>query len=115
MYSGPCLNQKLTVALILLRFDLKLLCFDVKKAFLNIELDEIDQSKLLFLWFKNATNNDFSIQAYKNVRLSFGLRCSPTILMVALFKILIVDSEDDSAKLKNLKQLIYSLTWIMLL
>ena len=75
MLSGPCLNQKLSVALLLLRFDEKLLCFDLKKAFLQIELPEIDQNRLCFLWFKDAANGDFSIQAYKNIRLSFGLRC----------------------------------------
>lgn len=32
MHSGPCINQKLTVAMILLRFDPFLLCFDLKMA-----------------------------------------------------------------------------------
>ena len=112
MWSGPCLNQKLSTSLMLLRFDLKLLCFDLKKAFLQIELSELDQSKLLFFWFKNPLNGDFSLQAYKNVRLSFGLRCSPAILMVALYKMLILDSCMDSPELSELKQLIYSLSYM---
>lgn len=112
MLTGPCLNQKLSTALLMLRFDEKLLTFDLKKAFLQIELPESDQSKLLFLWYKNVKEGDFSIQAYKSVRLSFGLRCSPTILMVALYKILVIDCKDDSQELKDLKSLIYSLIYM---
>lgn len=59
MLSGPCLNQKLSTALLLLRFDEKLLCFDLKKAFLQIELPELDQNRLCFLWFKNVGTDDF--------------------------------------------------------
>lgn len=112
MYPGPNLNHKLTTALILLRFDSKLVCFDLKKAFLQIELGELDQSKLLFLWFRNVAKGDFSLQAYKNVRLSFGLRPSPAILMVALYIILILRTEGDSTELKSLKRLIYSLMYM---
>ena len=112
MLSGPCLNQKLSVALVHLRFGYHLLCFDLKKAFLQVELSDVDQSKLLFLWFKDPLGGDFSIEAYKNVRLSFGLRCSPTILMVTLYKILIVDADNDPIELKDLKRQIYSLIYM---
>ena len=47
------------------------------------------------------------IQAYKNVRLSFSLRCSPAILMIRLYKILILDVQYDCNRLKDLKKLIY--------
>lgn len=33
IHPGPCLNQKLTTALIQLRFDSHLICYDLKKAF----------------------------------------------------------------------------------
>lgn len=112
MYSGPCLNQKLTTALLLLRFGKNLLCFDLKKAFLQIQLRESDQARLLFLWFKNISKKDFSLQVYKNIRLSFGLRCSPTILMMAMYKILILDTENDCVRLKSLKRDIYSLIYM---
>ena len=111
MHSGPCLNQKLTGALMLLRFDRKLLVFDLCKAFCQIQLPESDQNKLLFLWVKNV-ESDLSIIAYRNVRLSFGLRPSPTILMVALFKILMLDSNQDEERLKMLKRLIYHLIFM---
>ena len=112
MWAGPCLNQKLTTSLLLLRFDEKVFTFDLKKAFLQLELSEMDQSKLLFVWFKNVSKNDFSIEIFKNVRLSFGLRPSPTLLMMALFKMLILDAEFDAGELKHLKELIYALIYV---
>ena len=112
MHAGPNMNQKLTTALILLRFDPYLLCFDLKRAFLQVALPECDQEKLLFFWYKNVKKGDFTIQTYKNMRLPFGLRPSPTILMVALYKMLILDAKDDDEKLRGLKQLVYSLTYM---
>ena len=78
-----------------MRFDSKLLCFDLKKAFLHIELTEQDQNKLLFLGYRNVSKGDFTLEAFKNVRFSFGLSTSPTILMVALHKLLVLDTEND--------------------
>ena len=112
MLSGPSLNRKLSTALLSLRFNKFLLCFDLKKAFLQIELNEIDQFRLLFLWFHNIDKGDYSLVTYKNVRLSFGLRCSPTILMLALYHILIIDTDDDSLDLVSLKRQIYHLIYM---
>lgn len=112
IHSGPSLNQKITSSLLHLRFGSHLLCFDIQKAFNNIVLPETDQNRLLFLWFRNVSRNDFSVVCYKNVRLSFGLRCSPTLLLLALYRILIMDSENDSERLKQLKRLIYQLAYM---
>lgn len=112
MLAGPPLNRKLTTALLGLRFNKYVLCFDLVKAFLQIELNETDQLRLLFLWFKDITNNDYTLVTYKNVRLSFGLRCSPTILMLALYKILILDTDHDDDDLKQLKKQIYGLIYV---
>ena len=109
---GPSLNQKLSTALIHNRFDEKLLCFDLVKAFNQINLNESDQRKTLFLWYKNIEKKDFSIVAYKHNRLNFGLRCAPTLLLLALYKILILDAELDENRLKNLKKQIYSLLYM---
>ena len=43
MYSGPCQTQKMTCTLMLLRFDKNLLCFDLKKAFCQIEENETEK------------------------------------------------------------------------
>ena len=95
MLPGPSLNNKISTSLLLSRFDKYILIFDIKKAFLNIELNEYDQNKLLCLWFNDVISGDYSLVAYRNLRLSFGLRPSPAILMLALFKIMMIDIDDD--------------------
>ena len=112
MLPGPCLNSKLLTSLMLLRFDKLLLTFDIKKAFLNIELYEEDQNRLLFLWYRSVNSNDYSLVGYKNLRLPFGLRPSLCMLMVALYKILVLDSEKDSIDMKSLKRAIYHLIYM---
>ena len=112
MHAGPSLNPKIGTALIHLRFGSHIFCYDICKAFNQIELYPRDQEKLLFFWYNNISKNDLSIVAYKNIRLSFGLRCSPTILMLGLFKILMIDSESDSTKLRNFKVLLYHLLYM---
>ena len=112
MYPGPCLNHKILTSLILSRFDQYILTFDLKKAFLQIMLPQYDQNRLAFLWYKNINDNDFSLIAYKNLRLPFGLRPSPCILMLALYKLLVVDSENDENYLKHVKRLIYHLIYV---
>ena len=110
--SGPSLNQKLTSAFSHLRFDEHLICYDLKRAFLQISLKAEDSDKLLFLWFKDVRNGDFSISAYRNLRLSFGLRCSPTILMLALYRILCEDSISDPPELREIKRKMYALIYM---
>ena len=112
MMPGPSLNHKIITSLMLLRFDKYVLIFDIKKAFLNIGLSELDKNKLLFLWYKNVEKGDFDLIAYRNCRLSYGLKCSPFLLMMALFKVLIVDAEGDELKLRYLKKLIFSLMYM---
>ena len=84
-----------------------MLTFDICKAFLGIELPETDQNKLLCLWFKSVKDGDFSLISYRNKRLSFGLRCSPAILVLALYKMLIMDIDNDSDEVIGLKKLTY--------
>ena len=107
MYSGPNMNQKLSSALLQLRFDKKLLVYDLSKAFNQISLEEVDANRLLCLWFRNVSRRDFSIIGFRNVRLPFGIRCAPTMLLLGLFKILVIDAQDDDAYLKDLKALLY--------
>ena len=71
MYAGSNLNQKLYSAFIHLRFNEKLLVFDLRKIFNMLALNENDRARLLFFWYKNIRKGDFSLVAYKNVRLSF--------------------------------------------
>ena len=102
MYAGPNLNHKLSINLLNLRFNQHLVCFDLCKAFNQINLYENDQSRLLFFWFNDISQGDYSINTYVNKRLPFGLRCSPTILMMALYKLLVIDQSSYS-DLQDLK------------
>ncbi|XP_068247877.1 uncharacterized protein [Palaemon carinicauda] len=108
MLPGPCLNHKIATSLIMQRFDSYMICFDLKKAFLMIGLKEEDQNRLLFLWYRNILKGDFTVVGYRNKRLSFGLRPSPCHLMLALFKILILDVENDNEEMVNLKKSLYN-------
>jgi hypothetical protein len=69
MWSGPCLNRKLGSSVLQLRFDTKVLVFDLVRAFLQIAIPETDQQKLCFLWFKNVREENFEIVGYKFLRL----------------------------------------------
>ena len=109
---GPNLNRKITTAVHNLRFGKYLLTYDLRKAFLNIELPESDKDKLLFLWFRNVDKGDFTPIAFRNARLAFGLKCSPSILMIALFKILVIDAENDSEDEKKFKRLLYHFLYV---
>lgn len=111
IHSGPTLNQKLSSAFFHLRFDRKLLTYDLKKAFNMLSLSETDQSKLLFLWYRNVHRGDFTIVAYRNVRLSFGLRCSPFLLMLALYYMLVLEPS-DTKEMVDLKRLMYALLYM---
>ena len=111
MHSGPTLNQKLSSAFVHLRFDEKLLIYDLKKAFNMLSLKEADQAKLLFFWYRNVRKGDFTIVAYKNVRLSFGLRCSPFLLMITLYYILVLLTVADT-QVAEMKKLMYALMYM---
>lgn len=112
IHAGPTLNQKLAVSLIHMRFDKYLLTYDLKKAFNQLELNPSDQSRLLFLWFRNVNKNDFTPIVYKSKRLPFGLRCSPFDLMISLYHMLVIDTEDDSDKVQSLKKNLYHLLYM---
>ena len=112
MYAGPTLNQKLSSAFLQVRFGSNLLLYDLRKAFNQLELSDTDSAKLLFYWFKNVEKGDFSTVVYKNNRLSFGLRCSPFLLMISLYYILVMETNRDSSQLKDLKHLMYNLLYM---
>ena len=109
---GPSLNHKITTAVTHMRFGEKLLCYDLRKAFLQLALEEKDSNKLLFLWYKNVAQGDYTLVCYRNLRLSFGLRASPFILMISLYKILIMDSIHDDKKVRDFKILLYHLLYM---
>ena len=104
---GPPLNHKIATSIMLLRFDKYMMTYDLAKAFLTIALKEIDQNRLMFLWYKNIERGDFSLIAYRNKRLPFGLTASPFLLMVSLYKMLILDDAGHE-KIKQVKREAYN-------
>ena len=59
----------------------------------------------------NVQRGDFTVVAYRNVCLSFGLHCSPFLLMIALYHILVLEPSDTS-EMSDLKQLMYALLYM---
>ena len=111
MLPGPNLNSKISTAVLLNRFNKYMVVFDIKKAFLSIKLFNHDSYRLCFLWYRNVEAGDFTVVGYKNVRLSFGLRNSPAILMLGLYKILMLDSS-GSEDLDAMKQEIWNTVYM---
>ena len=106
--SGPNLKKKLSTAVINLRFDNKLFCYDIQKAFLQLALPVHDQNRLCFLWYSNVDKGDYSVVGYRSKRLPFGLRCSLSLLMLSLYFILIRDqTENNSSEISILKRKLY--------
>ena len=86
--------------------------FDLRAAFHQIMIPESDSRKLLFLWYRDVTNGDFTLVAYKFLRLVMGLRFSPCILTMALYIILMVDINNDDPVIKAIKQHLYNLSYV---
>ena len=77
-----------------------------------IKLKPEDQLKFCLLWYKDVANGDFAVVGYKHTSLPFGLRCSPALLMIALYKILILDTAEDTHDTRELKRQVYSLMYM---
>ena len=110
--TGPTLNKKISTALLQLRFNEYILCYDLVKAFLQLKLTPEDSNKLCFLWFRNIAKEDYTIVGYRITRVPFGLRCSPALLMIGLYKILMIDSVNDSNDLRDIKRSLSNLLYM---
>ena len=112
MKAGINFNKPIAASLTELRMNKYILNLDIVKAYTNIGLYDIDSEKLLFLWFKNVSQDNFEICAYTCKRLPFGIRPSPALLSIVLYKMLILDAEHDEKPLKNLKKELFSLFYV---
>ena len=78
---GPNLMNSLVHILIKFRLG-KFACkADIRKAFLQVEIDENDRDALRLLWLDNGI-----VWVYRFARLPFGLTCAPFILAAVLQK-----------------------------
>ena len=111
-HPGPNLNYPLLYSLLLLRFSKFLLTFDLRKAFLQIKVRESDSGKLLFLWGRDVKNGDFNPVCYRFLRLGFGLRFSPSVLLSCVWYIFMREDPSDSEDIRRLKETFYALTYM---
>lgn len=111
-FPGPNLNKSIDIAVTLMRFDKYLIIFDLVKAFHMIRLHEEFTKKLYFLWFKDIKSKKLDVAAFRFLRLPFGMRFSPSVLMMALYIILIlhVDLHDNFEI--DMRKSLYSLAYM---
>ena len=108
---GPSLNKKISTSILQLRFDKFLLTFDLVKAFLQLKLNESDADKLCFLWFRNVRKEDFEVIGFRSTRVMFGLRCSPALLMLSLYYMLVLTEFSDERE-QMIARTIYHLSYM---
>ena len=56
---------------------------DIEKAFLQVDIQELDRDVTRFLWFKELSDtsvSDGSLDVYRFCRVPFGIVCSPFLL-----------------------------------
>jgi len=110
---GVNLNHKLQMNAVLHRFDKFLFLFDLSKAFLQLMLSKEDTNKLIFLWFRNVGEGDFTVVGYRFCRVPFGLRFSPFLLMVSLYYILMSSGQSSENPDENeIKRCMYNLAYM---
>jgi len=107
---GPNLNSKSYIACILLRFNKYLITYDLVKAYLQLNISDEDSRKLNFLWFEGVSEGKFDEVCYRIRRVPFGMRFSATLLMLALYMILILDHEQ--AEFNKIKDTMYNLSYM---
>ena len=109
---GPQLNSKLILSLTLYRFNRYLLIYDLKRAFHQLCLREQDTYKFLLLWFKDLSLNDLEVVCYKQLRVPFGARFSPTLLMISLYIILILNSSEAPEDEMDIRRMLYNMAYM---
>ena len=80
LYKGPSLTPHLFDVLLRFRAHLVAMICDIRKAFLNIQVAEIDRDALRFLWVDDPCKEDPDVVTYRFTRVMFGLNCSPFLL-----------------------------------
>ena len=112
IHPGFNKNFKISDALTMMRFDKYLFGFDISKAFHRLSISDENSSKFLFYWFKDIKCGDFTPVVYRSKKVIFGMSVSPYLLQCCLYKMLIVDSFNDSSELIDLKNRIYQGSYV---
>ena len=109
---GPQLNSKITATVFLYRFNKYLMLYDLRKAFLQLVLKHEDSMKMHILWFEDVANENFNLVAYKFNRVPFGTRFSPSLLLVALYIMLVLHANISSEEDNSIRNMIYNLSYM---
>ena len=84
LHVGPPLTPLILEILLRVRAHNVSLVADIEKAFLNIEIDEVDRDCLRFLWVDDIHSENPEIQIFRYNRVVFGVNSSPFILNAVL-------------------------------
>ena len=84
LHVGPPLTPLILEILLRFRAHNVSLVADIEKAFLNIEIDEVDRDCLRFLWVDDIHSENPEIQIFRYNRVVFGVSSSPFILNAVL-------------------------------
>ena len=103
LHVGPALNPLLFDILVRFREKSVVVCADIEKAFLNIEVDKSDRDCLRFLWLENFRDVNARVLAYRFKRLVFGVCSSPFLLNATLRYHLSQFVEEDPEFVSKLK------------
>ena len=109
---GPNLNNKIFTAWTQLRFGRYIVLYDLQRAFYNICMQESSVNRWLIHWAKNIEKNDLTPIVYRLKRLPMGCPSSPCLLMLALYKILVLDCQHEDLEEREFKKLLYSLFYV---
>ena len=81
LYTGPCLNPELYKLLLQFRLHPIAITADIKKNYLQINVEKEDRDYFRFLWFKNLfTSRETTLCKYRFTRVVFGATCSQFLL-----------------------------------
>ena len=84
LYAGPNLINDLISILIRFRFDRYVGVSDIRKAFLNVGLNEADRDSTRFLWPENPFDVCSPLKTYRFSSVLFGSTASPFLLNATL-------------------------------
>ena len=86
LYKGPCLTPLIFDSFIRFRLHDVALIADIESAYLQIAVIPEQRDLLRFLWFRNVSENDFTVQKLRFARVLFGAAPSQYLLNAVIQK-----------------------------
>ena len=101
LYSGPNLINNLPDILLRIRIGTYAASSDIKKAFLNLRLNNSDRDSTRFLWPENPLDKNSKLLTYRFTSVLFGSTASPFLLNATVKHHLDKIDSDLSTELKE--------------